>query len=89
MHRYSSRDDQWERIEGILPGRKGSVGRRAGGNRLLVEAVLYRHRVGMPWRDLPERFGDFRVVNTRFNRRTRRGVWKNFFGHLTQDADND
>ena len=89
VHRYGSRDAQWERIEGMLPGRKGSVGRPAGNNRLFVKAVLYRYRAGVPWRDLPERFGDFRVVHTRFSRRAKRGVWKKLFKHLAQDADNE
>ena len=31
-------------------------------NRLFVEAVLYRYRSGILWGDLPERFGDFRVM---------------------------
>jgi transposase len=73
----------------MLPGRKGSVGRPAENNRLFVEAVLYRYRAGVPWRDLPERFGDFRVVHTRFSRWARRGVWKKLFEHLAQDADNE
>ena len=89
VHRYGLRDDQWERIEGMLPGRKGSVGRPAVDNRLFVEAVLYRYRAGIPWRDLPERFGDFRVVDTRFSRWAKRGVWKKLFKHLAQDADNE
>jgi transposase len=89
VHRYGLRDDQWERIEGMLPGRKGSVGRPAENNRLFVEAVLYRYRAGVPWRDLPERFGDFRVVHTRFSRWAKRGVWKRLFEHLAQDADNE
>ena len=59
--RYALRDDQWQRIEHLLPGRVGTVGVTAKDNRLFVEAVLYRYRAGIPWRDLPERFGDFRV----------------------------
>jgi len=51
--------------------------------------VLYRYRAGVPWRDLPERFGDFRVVHTRFSRWAKRGVWKKLFQHLAQDADNE
>ena len=57
MHRHGLRDDQWERIEDFLPGREGHVGSTAANNRLFVEAVLYRYRAGIPWRDLPERFG--------------------------------
>jgi transposase len=87
--RYGLRDDQWERIEELLPGRSGSIGRPAMDNRLFVDAVLYRYRAGIPWRDLPERFGDFRVVHTRFSRWARRGVWKSVFQHLARDADNE
>ena len=76
---YALRDDQWERIKDLLPGRKGAVGVTAKDNRLFVEAVLYRYRAGIPWRDLPERFGDFRVVHTRFSRGVKRGVWQRVF----------
>ena len=61
MRRFGLRDDQWERIKDLLPGREGSVGVTAADNRLFVEAVLYRYRTGMPWRDLPERLGDGRT----------------------------
>lgn len=53
MRRYALRDDQWGRIRDLLPGRVGSVGVTARDNRLFVEAVLYRHRAGVPRRDLP------------------------------------
>jgi len=87
--RYGLRDDQWARIESVLPGRRGSVGCPARDNRRFVEAVLYRYRAGIAWRDLPERFGDFRVVHTRFTRWARRGVWKRLFQHLAAEADNE
>src|SRR5713101_8588057 len=89
VRRYGLRDDQWERIEGLLPGRDGSIGRPAMDNRLFIDAVLYRYRAGIPWRDLPERFGDFRVVHTRFSRWAARGVWEKVFQHLAKDADNE
>ena len=41
MRRYSLRDDQWDRIKDILPGREGHVGGTAADNRLFVEAVLF------------------------------------------------
>ena len=89
VRRYGLRDDQWVRIKDLLPGRAGTVGRPAVDNRLFVEAVIYRYRAGIPWRDLPERFGDFRVVHTRFSRWAVRGVWKAVFDHLAKDADNE
>jgi len=87
--RYALRDDQWERIKDLLPGRKGHVGVTAKDNRLFVEAVLYRYRAGIPWRDLPERFGDFRVVHLRHSRWSKTGVWERVFKALAQDADNE
>jgi hypothetical protein len=47
MRRYALRDDQWDRIEDILPGREGHVGVTAKDSRLFVEAVIYRYRAGI------------------------------------------
>lgn len=87
--RYALRDDQWERMKDTLPGREGHVGVTARDNRLFVDAVLYRYRAGIPWRDLPERFGDFRVVHLRHSRWSKSGVWERIFKTLSQDADNE
>lgn len=87
--RYALRDDQWERIKDLLPGRAGHVGVTARDNRLFVDAVLYRYRAGIPWRDLPERFGDFRVVHLRHMRWSKSGVWRRVFERLAQEADNE
>lgn len=65
MRRYALRDDQWDRIKDFLPGRDGHVGVTAKDNRRFVDAVIYRYRAGIPWRDLPERFGDWKAVHTR------------------------
>src|ERR1700757_2813620 len=89
MNRYALRDDQWERIKHLLPGKPGDVGVTAKDNRRFVEAVLYRYRAGIPWRDLPERFGDPVKVHTRFSRWAKSGVWERLFEHLAADADNE
>ena len=47
MRRYGLRDDQWDRIKDMLPGRAGSVGKTAANNQLFVEAVLFRYRAGV------------------------------------------
>ncbi|WP_427832926.1 IS5 family transposase [Acinetobacter pseudolwoffii] len=87
--RYALKDEQWEQIKDLLPGRMGTVGVTAKDNRLFVEAVLYRYRSGIPWRDLPQRFGDFRVVHTRFSRWAKTGVWQRVFEVLSYDSDNE
>jgi transposase len=87
--RYALRDDQWERIKDELPGREGHVGVTARDNRLFVEAVLWRYRSGSAWRDLPECFGHFRKVHTRFSRWSQSGVWRRLFERLAGEADNE
>ena len=87
VRRHDLRDDQWERIRGLLPGRAGHVGVTAKDNRLFVDAVLYRYRAGIPWRDLPEHYGPWKAVHTRFTRWAKRGVWVVVFAHLANDAD--
>lgn len=52
--RHALTDAQWKKIEKLLPGKKGDSGRTAAVNRLFVDAVLWIHRTGAPWRDLPE-----------------------------------
>ena len=89
MRRYALRDDQWDRIKDILPGREGHVGGTAADNRLFVEAVLFRFRAGIPWRDLPERFGDWKIVYQRFNRWAKSGVFERVFKLLASDHDNE
>jgi transposase len=56
---------------------------------LSMEAVLYSYRTGMPWRDLPERFGDGVQVHRRFSRWAKSGVWARVFQYLAADADNE
>lgn len=87
--RYELRYDQWERLKQWLSGREGHVGRTAEDNRLFVEAVLYRYRAGIAWRDVPERFGDFRVIHIRPTRWSKSGVWQHMFEALAADADNE
>ena len=88
--RNALRDDRWEKLLGLgLPGQVGKVGVTAKDNRLFVEAVLYRFRAGIPWRDLPQRFGNWHRVYVRFNRWSRKDVWKKIFERLSKDADNE
>jgi transposase len=89
VRRYGLQDDQWQKIKDLLPGRADTVGVTATDNRLFVEAVLYRYRAGIPWRDLPERFGDWKNIHRRHRRWSEGGVWQRVFEHLAGDADNE
>jgi transposase len=56
---------------------------------LFVEAVLFRYRADVPWRDLPARFGDWKVVYQRFSRWAKSGVFERIFKLLASDPDNE
>jgi len=81
------RDDQWERIEGLIPGgREGTRGPRCD-DRRFIDALLCMARSGARWRDLPERLGDYRAVKRRYYRWIERGVLDGVLAALTAEAD--
>lgn len=75
-HRHELTDAQWAQIEHLLPGKKSDPGRTAGDNRLFVDAVVYVLKTGVPWADLPARFGKHDTVRKRFDRWCTSGVWQ-------------
>jgi transposase len=79
LHRHAISDAEWERVKHLLPGRPGDTGWVARDNRLFLDAVLWIGKTGAPWRDLPERFGKWNSVWRRFDRWSRKGVWKKVF----------
>ena len=80
-------DRQWRRIEGLVAGKDGDRGRSGDDNRLFVDAVLWSARAGAPWRDLPDEFGKWNSVFTRFRRWAKKGVWERIFNALVEDPD--
>jgi transposase len=87
MPRKILRDEQWNRIEALLPGKVSDPGRTGADNRRFVEAVLWIARTGSPWRDLPKAFGPWNSVYKRFARWSDSGVWHRVFEELAKDAD--
>jgi transposase len=74
-HRHAISDDDWDRIKDLLPGRPGQHGGVARDNRLFLDAVLYVARTGIPWPDLPPRFGHWNSAWRRFDRWAAKGRW--------------
>lgn len=54
---------------------------------LNVEGMLYRMRVGCPWRDLPDFFGCWNMIYKRFNAWSKAGKWKKIFTRLVSEPD--
>ena len=87
MPRKRLRDDQWERIKDLLPGKAGDPGATGNDNRLFLEAVLWIARTGSPWRDLPRALGNWHATYTRFSRWGKKGVWQRVIKAVSEDKD--
>jgi transposase len=86
MHRHALSDAQWAKLEPLLPRRP--QGRKAQrGDRLFVDAVIFRARTGIQWRDLPERFGNWKSVYNRFRNWAAKDIWAQIFRELRIDVD--
>jgi len=80
-------DEAWAEIAPILATLKSRAGSPPALNdRLFIEAVLYRARTGIPWRDLPVEFGRWDAVYNRFRRWERRGIWRQLWERLQAEA---
>jgi transposase len=89
VKRYELTDAQWQRIAALLPGKASDPGRTAADNRLFVNGVLWVLRSGAHWHDLPERYGKWKSVHTRFARWAKSGTWERVFEVLTKDRKNE
>ena len=87
MDRKMLRDDQWERIEHLLPGKASDRGVTARDNRRFVEAVLWIMRTGSPWRDLPAELGHWHRAYVRFSHGGAEGVFERVAQAMRSDAD--
>lgn len=55
--------------------------------RKMVEAMLYRMRVGCPWRDLPVEFGCWNSIYKQFNRWSSKNKLMQIFNDVVQEPD--
>ena len=87
MERHELSDAQWERLRPLLPPPPQGRGRPRRDDRTVVDGILWRLATGVPWRDLPERYGPWRTVYSRFRRWQQHGVWGRVLAALQAEAD--
>ena len=87
MNRYDLTTTQWERLEPLLPPRKPRMGRPNHDHRTIINGIFWILRTGAPWRDLPERYGSWKTVSSRFYRWRQAGIWDRVLAALQTDAD--
>lgn len=87
MRRDELTDEQWERLQPLLPPQKPRTGRPAEDHRRILSGILWIHRTGAPWRDVPSGYGPWQTVATRFYRWVKAGVWEHILTTLQQQGD--
>ena len=86
--RHELDDAQWERLRRQLPPEKPlGRGRPNQAHRRVVEGIRWRLRTGAPWRDVPERYGKWQTLYSRFRRWRLMGVWARVLAALQAEAD--
>lgn len=86
--RYELSEDEWNRISALIPEKqRGTKGRPTTDNRTAFNGVIWLARSGAPWRDLPERYGSWETVYTKFRKWLDDGVIDNIFRILSLEAD--
>ena len=87
---YDLTDEQWERIGPLLPPEKtGKKGRPRKDNRKMLNGMLWINHSGAQWRQMPERYGPWQSVYTRFAKWRDDGLWETIFLELSKDADTE
>ena len=56
-------------------------------HRTVISGIPFRERTGIPWRDLPARFGNWKTVYLRKRRWARDGTWQRIAERLRMDTD--
>ncbi len=82
MNRGDLTNKQWELLEQVLPPQKPSTGRPNLNHRQVMNGILWVLRTGAPWRDMPERYGKWTSVYSRFQRWRKAGVWDHILAKL-------
>lgn len=82
-------NEQWARLEPLLPKGKKAGRPPKHSKRQLIDGIRYRVRTGVPWRDVPARYGPWETVYGLFRRWQRDGTWKRILTRLQAQADAD
>lgn len=85
--RHELTDAQWEKIKPLLPPEKPKTGRPNLDHRLVLNGMIWRAKTGTPWRDLPERYGKWKTVYSRWLRWRDSRVCQRIWDALQQEAD--
>lgn len=85
--RHELTDEQWNKLKPLLPPQQPETGRPRKSHRKIINGILWILNTGAPWRDLPDRYGPWETVYSRFNKWRKDGLWQKLFKRLQVNAD--
>ncbi|WP_435854792.1 IS5 family transposase [Streptomyces longwoodensis] len=85
MRRHELTDQEWELLAPLIP--RAATGRPRVEDRQVINGMVYKIRTGISWRDLPERYGSWQAVYTRFRRYALDGVFTRALQRIQAQAD--
>ncbi|WP_373463054.1 IS5 family transposase [Streptomyces sp. DSM 40167] len=85
MLRHELTDAEWELLAPLIP--QAATGRPRVSDRQVINGMVYKIRTGISWRDLPERYGPWKTVYTRFRRYALDGVFARALQQVQAEAD--
>ena len=86
LRRHDLTDAEWARLEPLLPAHPRQ-GRRWADHRTVINGVFFRVRTGLPWRDLPGVYGNWKTVYNRHRRWSGDGTWEEILAALQSGCD--
>jgi transposase len=87
MQRHELTDQQWERLAPLLPPAHPKTGRPNHDHRRILNGIRWRLKTGAPWRDVPERYGSWQTLYSRYRRWQQAGIWERILALLQSQAD--
>lgn len=87
LKRHDLSDEEWQRLEPLLPTMTPRRGGRWADHRTVINGVFFRTRAGVAWRDLPAVYGNWKTVYNRHRRWSLDGTWRMILDRLRAGCD--
>ncbi|WP_327597049.1 IS5 family transposase [Streptomyces chartreusis] len=85
MRRHELSDAEWEFVRPLLP--ESLRGRKRSDDRTVLNGIVWKFRTGVAWRDVPERYGPWATLHTRFRRWAKDGRFERMLQAAQARAD--
>jgi transposase len=86
VRRHELSDAEWAVLPRLLPG-SGTAGRPRPDDRVVLNGIVWKPRTGPAWRDVPERYGSWQTLYTRFRRWALDGAFSRMLRAIQAEKD--